>query len=105
MGLIEFFATYGEMIIGLTLIALLATYWVLIHRIYKLQCAMEKFDGRFKALETYTSQGISIIKDIATKIAALELIKQGSIHLTAKSSVFGDVNVELDLSKILGEKK
>lgn len=103
--ILEFFAMYGEVIIGVELFLLILTYAVLIYRIKKLELAMLKFDGRFKTLETYTSNGISLIKDIATKISSFELIRQGSVKLTAKSSVFGDVNVDLDLSKILGEKK
>jgi len=105
MTILTFFDTYGTMILSITLVLLLFTYWILIYRIWKLEMRMKMFDTRFANLEKTFVAVRDTVKDIAGKIAAFDLIKQGSIKLSAKSSVFGDVNVDLDLSKILGEKK
>ena len=100
--ILAFFEKYYTVILSVTLILLLLTYWVLIYRLKKLEFAMLKFDKRFSTLEDFTKKTTNTIVDIAKKISTLELIKQGSIKLHANSSMFGDLNIDLDLSKILG---
>lgn len=99
----DFFAVYGEMIISLTLLLLLLTYWVLIYRIFKLEKSMRQFDGRFKALE----QLFSTVKDnivlIVDKLRHLEMLKTAVVKFNAKTPL-GPVDAEIELAKLFEKK-
>jgi hypothetical protein len=97
--LIEFFKTYGEMIIGVTLMLLLGTYWILIFRLKKLEYAMLKFDKRFERLENLFSDVGATVKNISSKISAFDMIKHGEIKVTGTTPI-GNIDLNVSLGKI-----
>ena len=104
MNVVEFFEKFYPMIISITLILLLITYWILIYRIRKLQKSMEKFDGRFQKLEVLFNGVLVKIKDIAQVVQHLDILKTGELKITGKTPI-GDVNLNVNLGQLVEGKK
>lgn len=103
MMFVEFFSIYGEMIIGVTLILLLFTYWLLIYRIYALERSMKKFDKRFISLEGLFQTVKDNIVVIVDKMRHLEMLKTAVIKFSAKTPL-GPVDAEIELAKLFEKK-
>jgi hypothetical protein len=100
----DFFAEYGEMVISLTLMLLLLTYWFLIYRIFKLEKAMRKFDKRFESLEGLFKTVKDNIVVIVDKLRHLEMLKTAVVKFSAKTPL-GPVDAEIGLSKLFEKKE
>ena len=100
----DFFAEYGEMVISITLILLLLTYWFLIYRIFKLEKAMRRFDGRFQSLESLFKTVKDNIVVIVDKMRHLEMLKTAVVKFSAKTPL-GPVDAEIELSKLFEKKE
>lgn len=104
MSLLQFFNTYGEAIIGLTLIFLLLTYWVLIYRIFKLEQTMRTFDKRFGNLENLFKAVSENVVLIVNNFKKLEMLKTAKIKFNATTPI-GPIDAEIDLSKAFQKKQ
>ena len=103
MSIINFFNIYGEVIIGVTLIFLLITYWFLIYRILKLEHTMKKFDQRFEKLETTFGVVRDSIIEIVEKIKKFEMLKTAGIKFDATTPL-GPIKAEIALAKLFQKK-
>lgn len=103
MSFVELLRIYGEAIIAVTLVLLLFTYWILIHRIWKLEQTMRKFDKRFVALEELFKAVKENIVVIVDKMKHLEMLKTAVIKFSAKTPL-GPVDAEIELAKLFEKK-
>jgi hypothetical protein len=104
MNIFEWLNVWGEVVIAITLVFLLITYWILIWRINKLSKVMQKVNQIAKRWEDKLENMSGKLTYLANLASKLDIVKKGVLKLTGKTPL-GDVDIDISLSKLFEEKE